>query len=108
MKKGRFFPEDHRTFCNGRLALNIDRFGGIESVHILNLQKFEDKIYPARRAWKLFSRDGRVQNRPYIDQKHENAVTPVIVAQFILSMNNDSTPKTMPAIAKAHQHPLPK
>lgn len=66
MKKGRFFPEDHRTFCNGRLALNIDRFGGIESVHILNLQKFEDKIYPARRAWKLFSRDGRVQNRPYI------------------------------------------
>lgn len=66
MKKGRFFPEDHRSFCNGRLSLNIDRFGGIESIHILNLQKFEDKIYPARRAWKLFSRDGRVQNRPYI------------------------------------------
>lgn len=66
MKKGRFFPEDHRSFCSGRLALNIDRFGGIESVHILNLQKFEEKIYPARRAWKLFSRDGRVLNRPYL------------------------------------------
>lgn len=66
MKKGRFFPEDYRVFCNGTLALCVDRFGGIESVHRIDIHEAGGKLFPERRPWKLFSRDGKVQNRPLI------------------------------------------
>lgn len=66
MKKGRFFPEVYRAFCNGNLALCLDRFGGIESVHLLDIHNENGKLFPERRPWRLFSREGTAANRPLI------------------------------------------
>lgn len=44
----------------------VDRFGGVESVQLLDIRELGGKCYPERRPWRIFSRTGHVLNRPLI------------------------------------------
>ncbi len=59
--KPRFFPEDYRAFANGPLSVCMERFGGVESVRMLDIRTFEGRKFPARRAFDLFSRNGKIK-----------------------------------------------
>jgi len=62
----RFFPEDHRAFCFGELAVAMDRFGGLECITYLNSVQHNGKLYPGRKPIEYFSRNGKNLNRPFI------------------------------------------
>ncbi|MBQ6474111.1 MAG: hypothetical protein IJJ33_19135 [Victivallales bacterium] len=62
----RFFPEDYRAFCAGVLSCCIDRFGGIESVGLLDTVVRNAQPLFARRPIQLFSRAGTSGGRPFI------------------------------------------
>ena len=62
----RFFPEEYRAFANGPLSVCVDRFGGIESIHLLDIRNCNGRLYPALRAVEIFSRNGTILNRPFM------------------------------------------
>ena len=62
----RFFPEEYRAFANGPLSLCMERFGGIESVHLLDVRFWEGKPFPAMRPVEIFSRNGEILKRPFM------------------------------------------
>ena len=62
--KNRFFPEEYRAFCNGELSICVERFGGINSVNLLDKYECGGKIYPDRFPLPLFSRNGMSGGRP--------------------------------------------
>ena len=64
--KERFFPEDYRAFVSGVLSCCMDRFGGIESLHLLDTVVCNGKPQVAMRALQLFSRNGTSENRPLL------------------------------------------
>ena len=61
----RFFPEDYRAFANGSLAMDVERFGGIESIQRLDIRILEGKPYPSMYPVEVFSRNGTLQGRPF-------------------------------------------
>lgn len=56
--------EDFRAFANGPLAVCLDRFGGIDSIRLLRIMDFAGDFYPERNTTDLFTRNGRIGNRP--------------------------------------------
>ena len=72
MKKSPFqcsestFPEEYRAFANGPLSVCVERFGGIESIRMLDIRAFDGKFYPDRVPTDIFCRNGTVLNRPFI------------------------------------------
>ena len=62
--KSQFFPEEYRAFGNGPLAVCVERFGGINSVNLLDIYECNGKLYPDRFPLPLFSRNGESGNRP--------------------------------------------
>ena len=62
--KNKFFPEEYRAFCNGELSICVERFGGINSVNLLDKYESGGKIFPDRFALPLFSRNGFSGGRP--------------------------------------------
>lgn len=61
---GRYFPEEYRAFCHGALSACVERFGGINSISLLDIDEHEGKLYPDRLAIPLFSRRGTSSDRP--------------------------------------------
>ena len=48
MQFSRLFPNEYRAFYRGRLSLCVERFGGINSISLLDIREFEGKLYPDR------------------------------------------------------------
>lgn len=54
----RLFPEQFRAFCSGPLSLCMERFGGIDSISLLDVRSFGGKDYPDRFPLPWQKRDG--------------------------------------------------
>lgn len=54
----RLFPEQFRAFCSGPLSLCMERFGGIDSISLLDVRSFGGKDYPDRFPLPWLKRDG--------------------------------------------------
>ncbi|MGN0871426.1 MAG: hypothetical protein ACI4UV_09585 [Victivallales bacterium] len=65
MQFSRLFPNEYRAFCRGPLSLCVERFGGINSISLLDIREFEGKLYPDRFPvpW-LCRRSGGSMGRP--------------------------------------------
>ncbi|MBE6406786.1 MAG: hypothetical protein E7040_12315 [Lentisphaerae bacterium] len=61
----RLFPDQFRAFCSGPLSLCVERFGGIDSISLLDIREFDGKLYPDRfpLPW-LRRRGGGSMGRP--------------------------------------------
>lgn len=65
MQFSRLFPNEYRAFCRGPLSLCVERFGGINSISLLDIREFEGKLYPDRFPVRwLCRRSGGTMGRP--------------------------------------------
>ena len=39
---------EYRAFCSGELSFTLERFGGINSISLLDVREFDGKMYPDR------------------------------------------------------------
>ena len=53
------FPADYRAFCRGPLSFCMERFGGIDSISLLDVREFNGKLYPDRFPVPWLRRRGR-------------------------------------------------
>lgn len=65
MQLSKLFPNEFRAFYRGPLSLCVERFGGIDSISLLDIREFEGKSYPDRFPvpW-LRRRGGKTMGRP--------------------------------------------
>ena len=54
----RLFPEQFRAFGCGPLSFCVERFGGIDSISLLDIREFEGKLYPDRHPIPWLRRKG--------------------------------------------------
>ncbi len=52
------FPDEWRAFCNGTLAVQVERFGGVNSVMQIDIRNEKGKLFPDREATPWLSRSG--------------------------------------------------
>ena len=65
MQMSQLFPNEYRAFCCGPLSLCVERFGGINSISLLDVREFAGKLYPDRFPvpW-MRRRGGATMGRP--------------------------------------------
>ena len=65
MQLSQLFPNEYRAFCCGPLSLCVERFGGVNSISLLDVREFCGKLYPDRFPvpW-LRRRGGATMGRP--------------------------------------------
>ena len=54
----RLFPEQFKEFGIGPLSMRVERFGGIDSIALLDIREFEGKLYPDRHPLPWLRRHG--------------------------------------------------
>ncbi|MCQ2379746.1 MAG: hypothetical protein MJ025_02335 [Victivallaceae bacterium] len=52
------FPDEWRSFCNGPLAVQVERFGGINSIIQIDIREEQGKLFPDREPTPWMSRSG--------------------------------------------------
>lgn len=61
IKKGtssvKYLPEMYRTFCHGELSLCLERFGGIDAISLLDIERKNGLILPDQNCTPIFSRN---------------------------------------------------
>ncbi len=60
----KLFPEQFRVFGRGELSLCVERFGGIDSLSILDVREVNGRLYPDRFPIPWVSKDGETLDRP--------------------------------------------
>ena len=57
MKLNNLFPTQYRAFYRGELSCCAERFGGIDSISILDIRECNGKLYPDRMKFPWFCRN---------------------------------------------------
>ena len=62
--KEKLFPDFFHVFNNGPLSVCVERYGGIDSIQLLDIYNHEDKLFPDRAATPIFSKNNSSIERP--------------------------------------------
>ena len=57
MKLTELFPTQYRAFFRGELSCCVERFGGIDSISLLDIRECDGKLYPDRMKFPWFCRN---------------------------------------------------
>lgn len=57
MKFDNLFPTQYRAFFRGELSFCVERFGGIDTINLLDIREFDGKFYPDRMKFPWLCRN---------------------------------------------------